>query len=147
MSVARNEDIYDNNETDALPINNEAVVNTVRVILVGTVNWDPCAEKNYFSRALVNVPEIGAECYVLRDKQLENFMNLLATEGVGEHSLEIGRYSIDAPAIACRILINSPDEKPLSATIDFWTNWQEKADTPDFKTAVENMRRQRRFNL
>ncbi len=78
----------------------EDVVNSVRVTLVGTVRWDAEKERAVFSRSLVHVPEIDAECYVLRDKQLETFMCVLSTEGDREHSLEIGKYTLNIDASA-----------------------------------------------
>jgi DNA helicase HerA-like ATPase len=87
-------------ELSSNPLNNEPVVNTVRLTLVGTVRWDAGDEKIMFSRSLAQVPEIDAECYVLLDKQLESFMNVLSIAGDSEHSLELGRYTIDKNAKA-----------------------------------------------
>lgn len=77
----------------------ERVLNTVRLTLVGTVKLSN-ENKPCFTRSLVQVPEIDAECRVLRDAQLQNFMNLLSTEGQGAHSLKLGRYTIDESATA-----------------------------------------------
>lgn len=77
-----------------------AVVNTVRLTLVGTVKWDSVAARARFSRSLTNVPEIDAECRILKDKQLEAFMCVLATEGDRQNSLELGRYTLDESAVA-----------------------------------------------
>ena len=77
----------------------EGVLNTVRIVLVGTVGITPNNEPR-FSRSLVQVPEIDGECYILRDAQLQAFMALLSVEGKAEHSLEIGRYTIDESAVA-----------------------------------------------
>lgn len=77
----------------------ESVLNNVQLTLVGTVNLDTDNETR-FSRSLVQVPEIDGECYVLRDAQLQTFMNLLASSGQTDHSLEIGRYTIDENAKA-----------------------------------------------
>lgn len=78
----------------------EAVINTVRLTLVGSVRWD--AEKNraVFSRSLTQVPEIDAQCHILQHAQLENFMGVLSEEGDKAHSLELGRYTIDENAKA-----------------------------------------------
>ena len=77
----------------------ESVLNTVRLTLVGTVGLTT-DNKPRFSRSLVQVPEIDGACHVLRDAQLQAFMNLLSTEGKTDHSLEIGRYTIDENAAA-----------------------------------------------
>jgi hypothetical protein len=77
----------------------ESVLNTVRLTLVGTVRLTT-DNKPRFSRSLVQVPEIDGACHILRDAQLQAFMNLLSTEGKTDHSLEIGRYTIDENAAA-----------------------------------------------
>ena len=88
----------DTDETAVLE--QEVVVNTVRTTLVGTAKWDAVKGKNVFSRSLNQVPEIDASCYVLKDQLLEKFMNLLTAEAGEEHSLEIGKYTIDESAKA-----------------------------------------------
>ena len=77
----------------------EVVLNTVRISLVGTT-WLTLKNSPQFSRSLTQVPEIDADCYILRDAQLQNFMALLSVDGDTEHSLEIGRYTIDDSAVA-----------------------------------------------
>ena len=87
--------------TDAAELNllRESVHNTVQLTLVGTVGLTH-ENSPKFSRSLVQVPEIDAGCFILRDAQLQTFMNLLSQEGKTEHSLEIGRYTIDESANA-----------------------------------------------
>ncbi len=91
---------YEAEEADTFMLSRESVLNTVRLTLVGTVGL--CSEKSepQFSRSLIQVPEIDGECYILRDAQLQSFMNLLSSEGKTEHSLEIGKYTIDESATA-----------------------------------------------
>lgn len=81
-------------------IEQEIVVNNVTLTMVGTVKWNALKEKHSFSRSLAQVPEIDAQCHVLQNKQLENFMNLLSSEGATESSLKLGKYSIDESATA-----------------------------------------------
>ncbi len=84
---------------DGVALPRESVLNTVRITLVGTVGLT--SDNNpRFSRSLVQVPEIDGACHVLRDAQLQTFMALLSAEGKTEHSLEIGRYTIDEKAAA-----------------------------------------------
>lgn len=92
-------DLGSTEEMMADSIQHENVLNTVRVTLVGTVGLT-AANKARFSRSLVQVPEIDGACHILRDTQLQTFMNLLSSEGKTEHSLEIGRYTIDENAAA-----------------------------------------------
>jgi uncharacterized protein len=75
-------------------------VNTVLSTMVGTVRWDAKNGKYIFSRSIAQIPGIDANCYVLNDKHLETFMNILSSEGNKEQSLEFGRYVIDESAIA-----------------------------------------------
>ena len=75
----------------------------------------------------------------LMPESLESLLDVLPVMDIGE-ALVVG----DAVLLPSRIRINAPSEKPLSATIDFWTEWQKKADEPDFTKAVENMRKQGR---
>ncbi|MGR3319332.1 MAG: ATP-binding protein [Candidatus Anammoxibacter sp.] len=75
----------------------------------------------------------------LMPESLESLLDVLPIMDVGE-ALVVG----DAVLLPSRIKINEPDEKPLSATIDFWSEWMRKIEKPDFDKAVENMRKQRR---
>ncbi|MFZ5633733.1 MAG: ATP-binding protein [Bacillota bacterium] len=86
-------------EVTELSLPRESVLNTVRLTLVGTVGLDKNTRPR-FSRSLIQVPEIDGECYILRDAQLQTFMNLLSVEGNTAHSLEVGRYTIDENATA-----------------------------------------------
>ncbi len=75
----------------------------------------------------------------LMPESLESLLDVLPIMDIGE-ALVVG----DAVLLPNRIKITKPKEKPLSATIDFWSEWQEEAEKPDFKRAVENMRKQGR---
>ena len=75
----------------------------------------------------------------LMPESLEGLMDTLPILEIGE-ALVVG----DAVLLPSRIRIHPPNEKPLSATIDFWDEWTKCPDTPDFVKAVENMRRQSR---
>lgn len=92
---------HDEDSADAAELNlmRESVHNTVQLTLVGTVSLTH-ENKAKFSRSLVQVPEIDAGCFILRDAQLQTFMNLLSKEGKTGHSLEVGRYTIDESATA-----------------------------------------------
>ncbi|RKZ50598.1 MAG: ATPase [Candidatus Parabeggiatoa sp. nov. 3] len=75
----------------------------------------------------------------LLPETLESLLEILPIMDIGE-GLVVG----DAVLLPSRIKINPPQEKPLSATIDFWSEWIKKAEKPDFIKAVENMRKQGR---
>ncbi|MFH1931457.1 MAG: ATP-binding protein [Pseudomonadota bacterium] len=75
----------------------------------------------------------------MMSESMTSFIDILPVLDIGE-ALVVG----DAVLLPSRILINKPDEKPLSATIDFWTEWSRKDVSPDWVLAAENMRRQRR---
>lgn len=89
----------DPEEDNTLDLPRESVHNTVQLTLVGTVCLT-VENSARFSRSLVQVPEIDAQCHILRDAQLQSFMNLLSAEGKTDHSLEIGCYTIDENAKA-----------------------------------------------
>ena len=86
-------------EVSGVTLPRESVLNTVQLTLVGTVGLTHDNQTN-FSRSLVQVPEIDAICNILRDAQLQIFMNLLSAESNTQHSLDIGRYTIDENAKA-----------------------------------------------
>lgn len=75
----------------------------------------------------------------LMPESLEGLMDTLPILDIGE-SLVVG----DAVLLPSRIRIDPPNEKPLSATIDFWDEWQKQLDSPDYAKTVENMRKQNR---
>ena len=50
----------------------------------------------------------------------------------------------DAVLLPSRVRVLTPQEKPISATVDFWTEWNRSGRKPDWQLASENMRRQRR---
>ena len=78
----------------------EDVINSVRLTLVGTARWDAVTQQSAFTRSLVQVPDIESKCYVLREQQLEAFMNILGASGDKEHSLALGKYTLDDSATA-----------------------------------------------
>ena len=92
-------DVDDMGDINAPSIQREMVLNSVRITLVGavslTTNNDPL-----FSRSVIQVPEIDAMCYILKDAQLQAFMALLSEREEDEYSLKLGRYTIDENAIA-----------------------------------------------
>jgi DNA helicase HerA-like ATPase len=75
----------------------------------------------------------------LMPENLESILDVLPIMDIGE-ALVVG----DAVLLPTRIRVNKPREKPLSATVDFWSEWQKTAAAPDFNKSVENMRRQKR---
>ena len=92
-------DLESDEDRASVSLQREGVLNAVRITLVGTVGLTQ-DNKPRFSRSLVQVPEIDGICNILRDAQLQAFMALLSAEGKTEHSLEIGRYTIDEKAAA-----------------------------------------------
>lgn len=78
----------------------EPVVNTVKLILVGTLYWAAIKERSIFTRSISQVPGITDMCYVLLGKQLETFMSVLSESGKGTYSLQLGTYVIDDTAKA-----------------------------------------------
>ncbi len=86
-----NEEESENKLTEE--INEETVVNNVKVTLVGTFGWNAAESKSTFTRSIAQVPGITDECFVLRGKSLETFMSVLSeTSQDKEYSLELGNY-------------------------------------------------------
>ena len=75
----------------------------------------------------------------LMPDSLEGFMDMLPVLDIGE-ALIVG----DAVLLPSRVQITPPSIKPLSATIEFWTEWSKAGRSPALVQAVENMRRQSR---
>ena len=61
--------------------------------------------------------------------------------------MDIGEALVvgDSILLPSRIKLTSPNQKPLSTTIDFWTEWSKKKKERDFEKAVNNFRKQRRI--
>ncbi|WP_430414431.1 ATP-binding protein [Marinobacter adhaerens] len=93
---------------------------------------------NIISLRLTNADD-QATVRKLLPESLESLLEALPIMDVGE-AMVVG----DSVLLPSRIKIEPPKEKPLSATIDFWSRWQEDKTNPDFAIAVENMRRQSR---
>ena len=72
----------------------------------------------------------------LMPESLSALLDMLPILDIGE-ALVVG----DAVLLPSRIKVTEPDEKPLSATIDFWTEWSRPEPKPDWALAAENMRR------
>lgn len=69
------------------------------------------------------------------------FTDILPTLDVGE-TIILG----DSVLLPSRILLDKPSEenRPLSSTIDFWTEWSKKEVSTDIEKAIENYRKQSR---
>lgn len=96
---------------------------------------------NIISLRLTNADD-QATVRKLLPESLESLLEALPIMDVGE-AMVVG----DSVLLPSRIKIDPPTEKPLSATIDFWSRWQESVTNTDFALAVENMRRQNRTKL
>lgn len=96
---------------------------------------------NIISLRLTNADD-QATVRKLLPESLESLLEALPIMDVGE-AMVVG----DSVLLPSRIKIKAPTEKPLSATIDFWSRWQENVKNTDFALAVENMRRQNRTKV
>ncbi|MBA6413322.1 ATP-binding protein [Parahaliea sp. F7430] len=93
---------------------------------------------NIISLRLTNADD-QATVRKLLPESLESLLEALPIMDVGE-AMIVG----DSVLLPSRIKIDPPTEEPLSATIDFWSRWQEDVTNADFSLSVENMRRQSR---
>jgi len=74
--------------------------NAVTVTLVGMVRWNAGEAMHEFTRSLLDMPDIGQDCFVLKGDSLKAFMGLLVKKGDTEQALEIGKYTLDLDATA-----------------------------------------------
>lgn len=95
---------------------------------------------NIMSLRLSNKQDQSAVKSFMSDN-LTVFADILPTLDVGE-TIVLG----DAVLLPSRIMLDMPKEenRPLSSTIDFWTEWNEKDKKTDYNKAVENYRKQSR---
>jgi hypothetical protein len=78
----------------------EREINTVQVILIGTIKARVGTKTNCFTRSILNFPDIESECHVLQEKNLEKFMGIISESAKGEHTLDVGYYTLDPRAKA-----------------------------------------------
>lgn len=73
----------------------------VKITLIGTLLDKFGTKENVFKRTLESVPEITAQCYVMSNEDLSNFMGVLSVNAEGkDNSLKIGNYTLNKEAIA-----------------------------------------------
>lgn len=68
------------------------IENVIKVVLVGTLIGRVGTERNIFKRTLNTVPSINAECHLLQDEELSNFMSIISSNS--PNPLTIGKYTI-----------------------------------------------------
>lgn len=78
----------------------EREINSVVVVLVGSVRAKVGMKTNVFSRSFIDVPDIDAWCYALEDKELQRFMGLLSKSAESSKALDLGVYTLDPKATA-----------------------------------------------
>jgi len=72
----------------------------IRVILIGTFRTVQGNEKNRFKRGADSFPQIGRDCFLIEAANLQRFMGLLGADIPEHERLQLGRFVIDANAIA-----------------------------------------------
>lgn len=78
----------------------EREINTVQVILIGTIKDRVGTKTNCFTRSILNFPNIESECHVLQEKNLEKLMGIISESAKGKHALDVGYYTLDPRAKA-----------------------------------------------
>lgn len=78
-----------------------ATSDIIKVLLIGTLLNKVGERENVFKRTLESVPEIDADCFIMSEQNLTDFMSVVssAAEGI-THSLKIGTYAINNTATA-----------------------------------------------
>lgn len=74
--------------------------NTIRVVLIGTLKVKAGDKPDDFSRSILNFPDIEGECYTLERVNLEKLMGIISEKSKGEHTLDVGHYTLDEKAKA-----------------------------------------------
>ncbi len=95
-TTEKDEEQKDTSNNSPLPLSGNAVT----VTLVGMVRWNTREDRNEFTRSLLDMPDIGQDCFVLKGDSLKAFMGLLVKKGDTEQALEIGKYTLDPEATA-----------------------------------------------
>lgn len=73
----------------------------VKITLIGTLLDKFGTRENIFKRTLESVPEIMAQCYIMNNEDLSNFMSVLSVNSEGkDNSLKIGNYTLNKDATA-----------------------------------------------
>lgn len=75
-------------------------VNSIQVTLLGTYQAKHGLQEDYFTRALLSLPDINRPVFPIEEKALEGFMGIIGTSGSDGVPLEIGTYSLDRRAKA-----------------------------------------------
>lgn len=74
------------------------IENVIKVDLVGTLKEKEGVNKNVFKRTLNTVPSIDADCALLKDQELSDFMTIIS--GDTKNPLSIGKYTISDDSVA-----------------------------------------------
>ncbi|UCH92438.1 MAG: DUF853 family protein, partial [Candidatus Aminicenantes bacterium] len=93
---------------------------------------------NFIALRLTNDRDQSVVKKLLPDS-MEGFTELLPILDIGE-ALIVG----DSVLLPTRVKLSPPQQKPLSATVDFWDEWSKEDKKSDIIQAVENMRKQSR---
>ena len=93
---------------------------------------------NFLSMRLTNVDDQNTIKRLFPDN-LGDLASVLPVLNTGE-VVAVG----DACVLPSRILVEEPVHKPISATVDFWTMWSTKVDSPDYSSSIEALRLQSR---
>lgn len=95
---------------------------------------------NFIALRLTNDRDQSVVRKLLPDS-MEGFTELLPILDIGE-ALIVG----DSVLLPTRVKLSPPQQKPLSATVDFWDEWSKEDKRSDIIQAVENMRKQSRYS-
>lgn len=93
---------------------------------------------NFLAMRLTNVDDQNTIKRLFPDN-LGDLASVLPVLNTGE-VVAVG----DACVLPSRILVEEPVHKPISATVDFWTMWSSKVDSPDYSSSIKALRLQSR---
>lgn len=73
------------------------IENVIKINLVGTLHDKEGEKKNVFKRTLNTIPSINADCFLLKDNELSDFMSIISSNN--DNPLKIGRYTISDESV------------------------------------------------
>ncbi|WP_434043052.1 MULTISPECIES: ATP-binding protein [Sorangium] len=78
----------------------ERLDDTICAVLIGTFRTVEGARRNVFKRGADSFPQVDRDCYIIEANNLQNLMNLLASDVPEAERLRLGHFVIDRTAVA-----------------------------------------------
>lgn len=73
------------------------IEDVIKINLIGTLQEKEGEKRNVFKRTLNTIPSINADCFLLKDGELSNFMSIISSNS--DNPFRIGKYTISNDSI------------------------------------------------